>query len=656
MRKCLALFGALSVFFCLTFLGKPALADSVDDLFLAKQWGQLDEFVALTGNSLSPREWSVYANGLWLQNRYDEALEILLRIQDDFPPSVRPFGKFYTALAFERTGQESEAKALLYKLWPKSPEPLRFYVAYALFRVEDGDEKEKWARAMLSSAYDDPQKVQALTALFSIKSAGLEEAFALLDLQPRNSTALSFLQSQDCEKDSRVCLYLGHAAFLNGDYRKAVEFLKKVDESSPSWKKAYYYRAYALYRLKNYEEAAALWGELAKRGGDYSVASVGRLATLARLGNATAIEILKNVAAPDGETARAALYHLISFYEDSGDNATAKALAARLLSGKDDFYSMKLLWRMGWKSWKEKDNLNAAEFFIRASTYKGDELWASRNLYWAARALEESGNTEEALKLKDQIKANYPLSYYGLLVENIEGKIREGLPEELQSKPSAMEAWGFLFWESRILSQKNTPSARFRASHIYEWLGNFDIAYNVVRSLEYSLKAENLYYRDLLKALYPTPFAQEVQVSCKDFNVDPHVVWAIMRQESAFNPNATSWVGASGLMQLMPATAKDEATKLKIKNYNIYSPDTNIRLGVAHFSWLIGRLEKLPLALAAYNAGIGNVLRWLPEEEDFDEIEWIEDIPFEETLTYVRKVLSNYKVYRALYGTIDERK
>jgi len=87
-------------------LGKPALADSVDTLFLAKQWEQLDEFVALTGNSLSPREWSVYANGLWLQNRYDEALEILLRIQDDFPPSVRPFGKFYTALAFERTGQE----------------------------------------------------------------------------------------------------------------------------------------------------------------------------------------------------------------------------------------------------------------------------------------------------------------------------------------------------------------------------------------------------------------------------------------------------------------------------------------------------------------------------------------------------------------------
>jgi len=100
----------------------------------------------------------------------------------------------------------------------------------------------------------------------------------------------------------------------------------------------------------------------------------------------------------------------------------------------------------------------------------------------------------------------------------------------------------------------------------------------------------------------------------------------------------------------MPATAKDEANKLKLKNFDLYSPETNIRLGVAHFSWLLGRLKRLPLALAAYNAGIGNVSRWLPNEDNFDITEWIEEIPFNETLTYVRKVLANYKVYSALYG------
>ena len=79
------------------------------------------------------------------------------------------------------------------------------------------------------------------------------------------------------------------------------------------------------------------------------------------------MEVLKILAGPDGEVARAALYHLISYYEDIGDEATARALTDRLLSGEDDFYSMKVLWRMGWKAWKNEDHSRAAEHFKRAS-------------------------------------------------------------------------------------------------------------------------------------------------------------------------------------------------------------------------------------------------------------------------------------------------
>lgn len=627
-----------------------ASPQSVDTLFVAKQWKALDEYFTVHKDYLSPREWSLYANALWFQSRYAEALDVLLEIQDKFPPSVKPYGEFYMALAFERTNRQEEARALLYKLWPVSPRALRFYVAYGLFRTEENIEKEKWGRAMMSAASDDAQRVQALTALFSIDSAGLEEAFALLDIQPQNSTALNFLKRFPEDIDARIPFYLGYAAFLKGNYKEAEALLKKVDESPPHWHKAYYYRAYSNYRLRNYEEAVTLWHKLATGGRDFALASVERLAMLASKGNAKAMEVLKILAGPDGEVARAALYHLISYYEDIGDEATARALTDRLLSGEDDFYSMKVLWRMGWKAWKNEDHSRAAEHFKRASAYDGDDLWTARTLYWAARAFESAGNTKEAEALLNKLKVNYPLSYYCLLAEEIEGKIIDGLPEEFQSKPSQMEAWGFIFWESRILSQSRDIAARYRSSRLYSWLGNFDLAYNVARPLEYSIKGDGPISRGLLEVLYPTPFEVEVQESCEKFGVDSNVIWAIMRQESAFNPNATSWVGASGLMQLMPATANEEAAKLGIKKFDIYSPETNIRLGVAHFSWLLGRLKDLPLALAAYNAGIGNVTRWLPEEGEFDVTQWIEDIPFNETLTYVRKVIANYKIYKALYG------
>lgn len=651
MRKFLPLIVIMSfIFVSAGFFSIKASTQDVDNLFAAKQWKALDEYFKTHGNSLSPRELSVYANALWFQNRYDEALQILLKIQDKFPPSVKPYGEFYTALAFERTNKKEEARSLLYKLWPVSPQLLRFYVSYGLFRTEAGEEREKWARAMLSSAMDDSQKLQALTALFSLNSAGIDEACTLLDIKPLHQDALKLLKNLPLDSDPRIPFYLGYAAFLNGNYREADALLKKISQNSPHWQKAYYYRAYSNYKLKNYDTAAMLWGKLASDNTSFSVSSVGRLATLADNGNVLALDILKEVAGSKSKSARAALYYLMRYYENIGDSATAQALSARILSEENDIYSTKILWQMGWKAWKQKDAPQAAEYFMRAATGVEDDLWASRTLYWASRAYDQAGDTKQAEALKNKLKINYPLTYYGLLVDDLGGKIQDDLPKAFKSKPSQMEEWGFVFWESRILSQRPDPSSRYRASQLLRWLGIYDMAYNVARPLESYIKGDKSISGKLLETLYPRPYEPEVRRSCKEFDVDPHVVWAIMRQESAFNSNATSWVGASGLMQLMPATAKDEANKLKLKDFDLYSPETNIRLGVAHFSWLLGRLKRLPLALAAYNAGIGNVSRWLPNEDNFDITEWIEEIPFSETLTYVRKVLANYKVYSALYG------
>ncbi|MBT5751892.1 MAG: lytic transglycosylase domain-containing protein, partial [Rhodospirillaceae bacterium] len=135
---------------------------------------------------------------------------------------------------------------------------------------------------------------------------------------------------------------------------------------------------------------------------------------------------------------------------------------------------------------------------------------------------------------------------------------------------------------------------------------------------------------------------------------------ALMRQESGFSVQAISHAGARGLMQLMPATARNVARQIKLpfsKNRLMSDPEYNMKLGRAYISGLLNKYDNsYVLALAAYNAGPGRVKRWLkengdPRKSDVDSLDWIEMIPFNETRTYVQRVLGNLQVYRLRLGT-----
>ena len=141
--------------------------------------------------------------------------------------------------------------------------------------------------------------------------------------------------------------------------------------------------------------------------------------------------------------------------------------------------------------------------------------------------------------------------------------------------------------------------------------------------------------------------------------VDKALVYAIARQESAFNPRAMSGAGARGLMQLMPATAKRTAQRFGV-DFNldrlISDPAYNAKIGSAHLSELLEDWNgSYILAFASYNAGGGNVRRWInrfgdPRSPDVDPVDWIEHIPFAETRNYVQRVMENFLVYRYRLG------
>ncbi len=140
-----------------------------------------------------------------------------------------------------------------------------------------------------------------------------------------------------------------------------------------------------------------------------------------------------------------------------------------------------------------------------------------------------------------------------------------------------------------------------------------------------------------------------------EYDLDPALVLAIIHAESKFEQYAVSSKGASGYMQLMEGTADWISENIKLENYsydNIFDPEINIQLGSWYIKNLLQQFNDLNTAIVAYNAGSGNVSRWL-EEQNISKIDE-ENIPFEESKTYLKRVLFNYKIYKQYWKYIGE--
>ena len=151
--------------------------------------------------------------------------------------------------------------------------------------------------------------------------------------------------------------------------------------------------------------------------------------------------------------------------------------------------------------------------------------------------------------------------------------------------------------------------------------------------------------------IYPIKYLDEIYYYSNKYDLEPALVCAIINVESGFNKKAVSKKGASGLMQIMKSTADWAAEEIDIERYshdNIFNEKLNLNIGC----WYISKLKKqfddnLIYVLAAYNAGSGNVSKWISDEKYYDNFGNL-DIPFPETKEYVEKVNKNIKFYRIL--------
>lgn len=159
----------------------------------------------------------------------------------------------------------------------------------------------------------------------------------------------------------------------------------------------------------------------------------------------------------------------------------------------------------------------------------------------------------------------------------------------------------------------------------------------------------------IMKKMYPKTYAEFVTKYAEEYNVDPLLIYAVIRAESNFNESVVSKRNAKGVMQIMDTTAEEVAENImsdtNFEPNMLFDAEINIQIGTKYLSELLEKYQgNYYVAVAAYNAGIGTVDRWINDGIIKSDGSDIENIPYKETNNYVRKIIRDYGIYEKLYG------
>ncbi len=312
--------------------------------------------------------------------------------------------------------------------------------------------------------------------------------------------------------------------------------------------------------------------------------------------------------------------------------------------------------------WKVRAALRVQEWGVVRDTIQAmpAQLAAlSEWVYWLGRAQKSGGRTTEADALFEKISGQ--ANFYGNLADDELGrtvmpppKAKAPTSEEqkatrenlgirramtffrLEMRTEGVKEWN---WSMRGMGDRELLAAADLAKRNQIWDRVINSADRTKTEHDYSLR-------------YLSPYGEHVRSAAQNQSLDDAWVYGLMRQESRFITSAKSNVGASGLMQLMPATAKWVAKKIGMQNYDhgrVNDTETNVLLGTSYMRLVMENLDNHPvLASAAYNAGPGRAKKWRADRPLEGAI-YAETIPFGETRDYVKKVMSNSIYYSALF-------
>ncbi len=368
---------------------------------------------------------------------------------------------------------------------------------------------------------------------------------------------------------------------------------------------------------------------------------------------------------------------------DSAEKILATASNSR---GSDQALREKIRWYRAWNLYKLGRFTEALEIFKRIN----DDLSAStnrpRNRFWLAKTLQKLGLEAEAAKEFEGLVAEDNLGYYGMLGYRELGReipavkptertpagapqsftmtVDSRTPPKIFPNPSdfAYVEWLLAVGENQIARRflAHAPAARARRALPLEEeleLLRYQARANDFQSLfarlsQLTPEVRSRFLDEDPSLLFPQPYFHFVSEAGRRFGVNPELIYAIMRQESSFDPQARSHADAFGLMQLIPEAARrvEGMTDISLDTAeDLYQPNTNVTLGAAFLRLLMDQYdEQFILTVASYNASEKAIRGWMRTRYRGDSLEFIEDIPYEETRGYVKLVLRNYIFYLRL--------
>lgn len=314
-------------------------------------------------------------------------------------------------------------------------------------------------------------------------------------------------------------------------------------------------------------------------------------------------------------------------------------------------------------AWKVRASLRAGDWEAvdeTISAMQPDQQQEGAWRYWKARALNAKGMTAEANKILAPLSRER--HYYGwLAAEEVETAIGN---VELEYQPADMEVMAIASQPAIKRSlELQTLGMRWEAKAEWVWATRSFDDKQLLAAAEYAMRqqwydiaittADNTRQLHNFSLRYPTPYRDLFRAAAENEGVDEAWIYGLARQESRFMHHAKSGVGAAGLMQIMPATAKWAAKRIGMSNYSnelIHDLTTNVSIGTYYLRYTFELMNgQAVMATAAYNAGPGRAKRWLASEP-MEAAIYVETIPFAETRGYVQKVMSNALMYAPRLG------
>jgi len=526
---------------------------------------------------------------------------------------------YRTALCREKRGDLTGAAAILRTLWLASP------ASHQAARAE-----EDLARLAAAGVPLPPYTPKEL----------LKRGSSLYD-QNRYEAALKTFRAIDAGKEpeefrERLSLKIGQSLLKTRKYADARAILDDLASRTKKKELA--------------AEAAHLAARCLEKGGK----------------DDEAFDAYRQVAAryPDSSEAESALLNAAfvrKFQRRPADAATV--LTGMLETYPRTRLKQRTSWELGWSSYLAGDLAVAEERFAALA---GEDGYRERALYWLGRTRMAAKKPDGAAEAFTTLAREFPFGFYTLqylgtgvderkpVLPKLGGDPRETLPmPEGFERVKALTSLGLIEDAGREIAAAKKKNGRGKneagMARLYLEMGDYFGALALYQGA--AAKNGGPDNPTVWGILYPRAYPEQVSRAVAENRLSTGLAYGIMKSESSFKPGATSPVGARGLMQLMPDTA---ASMLKVKSVSgekLYDPELNIRLGIRHLRDLLDQYQGNQVAvIASYNAGGGNVNRWLKTYAGLREDEFIESIPFGETRDYVKKVLATAVLYRQLYG------